>query len=111
VDIGSDRSLVRGASSLFLSGGHAALAQHNERVFDISLGLLQSLEAITHGRARFLAEILYQFCIYLFCHSHSRFLLGTCGAANRAFRRITLIRIHREKAWLLSVRPRFSKFT
>ena len=76
MDVGAHCAFVGGAGRLLLCRGHAALAQHNECVFDISLCLLQSLQAVAHRRARLLAEILYQLCINLVSHmSSSHFLL------------------------------------
>ena len=41
VDVGSHGAFVGGAGSLLLCRGHAALAQHNERAFNVTLSLLQ----------------------------------------------------------------------
>ena len=65
MNVGADRALIRGAGSLLLRRRHAALAQHDECIFDIALGLLQSLQAVAHGRARLLAKLLHQLCINL----------------------------------------------
>ena len=68
VDVSAHRALVGGAGGLLLGAGHAALAQHYESAFHVSLGLLQGLQAIAHGSAGLLAEFLYLLGINLFAH-------------------------------------------
>ena len=58
VDVGADRALVGGARGLLGSRGHATLAEDDEGLLHITLGLLQGLEAVAHGRAGLLAEFL-----------------------------------------------------
>jgi hypothetical protein len=71
VDVRIHRAVIGRTRSLLLRRSHATLAQHHERVFNVSLGFLQRLEAITHGRAGLFAKLFYLFCINLFSHSHS----------------------------------------
>ena len=58
VDVGSDGALVGGAAGLLGGRGHAALAQDDEGVLHVALGLLQGLQAVAHGRAGLFAEFL-----------------------------------------------------
>ncbi len=85
VNIGAHRALVGGAGGLLLRRGHAALAQHHESVLDVSLALLQSLEAIAHGRAGLFAQLFHQFGINLFAHCrHLSIFLAGSGLANES---------------------------
>jgi hypothetical protein len=77
VQVGAYRALVGGSAGLLGRGRHAALAQHHERGLHLALGLLQRLQAVAHGRARLLAEFLYQFGVNLhgcFCRHGSESL-------------------------------------
>ncbi len=58
VDVGADRALVGGARGLLGGGGHATLAEDDEGLLHITLGLLEGLEAVAHGGAGLLAEFL-----------------------------------------------------
>ena len=65
VDVGSDRALVGGARGLLGSRCHAALAEDDERLLHVALGLLQRLQAVAHGGAGLFAEFLDEFCVDL----------------------------------------------
>src|SRR6201999_2243046 len=58
VDVGAHSAFVSGARRLLLRGGHAPLAQYDESLLHIALGLLEGLEAVAHRRAGLLAELL-----------------------------------------------------
>ena len=99
MDVGAHRALVGGAGGLLLCRGHAALAQHHECLFDVSLGLLQSLQAVAHGRAGLLAKLLHQLCINLFCHTSSRFLLVSPIRIRRTIAVDSAIAFRQANAW------------
>src|ERR1035437_5266426 len=79
VNIGAHRALVGRAGGLLLRRGHAPLAQHHKGILDISLGLLQRLQAVAHRRAGLLAQLLYQLCINLFAHCFFSLFLVISG--------------------------------
>jgi hypothetical protein len=69
MNVGAHRAFIGGAGGLLLRGGHAPLAQDHEGFLDVPLSLLQRLQAVAHGRTRFLAEVFYQFGVNLLAHS------------------------------------------
>ena len=71
VDVGPHCALVGGARGLLGGRGHATLAEDDERLLHVTLGLLESLEAVAHGCAGLLAEFLDEVGGDLRCVRHS----------------------------------------
>ncbi len=91
VNIGAYRALVGSAGGFLLRRGHAALAQHHERLFDVAFRLLQSLEAIAHGRAGLLTQLFHQLGINFFAHCrHLTIFLAASGLANESRLKIAI---------------------
>ena len=57
VDVAGDRAFAGGAGGLLGGHGHAALAEHDDGLLHVALGLDQGVLAIHHGSAGLVAEL------------------------------------------------------